>query len=453
VALKQNDFSADLCAQLVEQYGTIELAAKAIAPDCETRLGGIPSYNTIKAWISAHVGPMRRMRAALREANDGQGLDLSRPADPERINRIDDLLDRANVPLEAVGSIISTKLKAYSGFLKNAEGEPVRVPMYSTSVTIAPEPKALIAEPFASIVKAYKLTGVRSSDTQRIFIVGDLQIGFWAVRDPNDSQKFTFEPFHDESAIDIMMKAMALYAPSVVVIVGDFFDFPQLSRFQQEPEARNTMQATVDYGEALIAKIRKTVGLDCTIIFVPGNHETRMTRAIVNNIEALYNLTRPGEKHALYSIPSLLRFEDHNVDCMAEFPSGQYWLAKRRGNIPGLVVTHADPKKKDMRADSIHGHLVLPAIETFAREYEDGWVTYQRMCVSGCANYSDTGDKVRLTRTNAPSGRSRMASVQSFGTVDIDAESGQRAQHLHLIRDGATLFLGRVIRSNEKAAA
>jgi hypothetical protein len=98
-----------------------------------------------------------------------------------------------------------------------------------------------------------------------------------------------------------------------------------------------------------------------------------------------------------------------------------------------------------MRADSIHGHLVLPGIETFARDYEDGWVTYTRMCVSGAANYSDTGDKVRLTRTRTPSGRSRMASVQSFGTVNIDRATGHREYGLHLIRDGCVPFLGRIL--------
>jgi hypothetical protein len=348
-------------------------------------------------------------------------------------NRILNETEEAGVPVEGsrVGSV----------WLK---GPGVSVHL----IPQASEDHALIKVPEPSQVVAYKPTGIKNTTQERVFIVADQQIGWWCVRDSHDAQNLRFEAMHDEQAQDIMLQAMSLFRPDTVVIIGDFVDYPQLSKFTSEPEFAQTMQASINTAEQLIAKIRATVGKQCKMVFIPGNHETRMQRAIVNNIPALYNLTRPGETWPLYSIPSLLRFEHHNVECMAEYPSGQYWIASRRGNIPGLVATHGDPAKKDMRADSIHGHLVLPGIETFAREYEDGWVTYTRMCVSGCANYSDTGDKVRVTRTITPSGRSRMASVQSFGTVQIDRETGQRDYQLHLIRNSATSFFGRIITSS-----
>ncbi len=301
--------------------------------------------------------------------------------------------------------------------------------------------------PRESKIHAYVADGIRCADTERLFVIGDAQLGFWKVRDERDPQKFRLEPFHDEAAIDCMMQALALYAPDRVIIIGDFLDFPQLSRFQQEPGYRGTLQASVCEAEQLIAKIRVTAGEECRIDFIPGNHETRLTRAIVNNNEELFGLTRPGEKHPLYSIPSLLNFEKYNVECAAEYPSGEVWLASRRGSIPALVATHADPKKKELRADAIHGHLVLPSMETRQVFYEDGPVTYTRICISGTANYSDTSDKVRLTRTQTPSGRARMAAVQSFGTVDIDRETGLRHYGVHLVNHGRTHFCGRVITS------
>jgi Calcineurin-like phosphoesterase len=301
--------------------------------------------------------------------------------------------------------------------------------------------------PRESKIVAYRATGITSPTDERIFIVGDCQLGFWAVLSTKDPQKITFEPFHDERAIDVMMQALALYRPDRLVIVGDFVDYAQLSRFQQEPQWAQTMQATIQEAYDLLCKFRKTAGPDCKIDFVPGNHETRMQRAIVNNNPALMNLTRPGEKYPIYSIPSLLKFGELNVECAAEYPSGEVWLAKRKKQIPGLVVTHADPKRKDMRADSIHGHLVLPSIEMHQAFYEDGPVTYRRMCVSGCGNYSDTGDRLRLTRTNTPSGRSRMSAVQSFGTVAIDKATGMREYGLHIITDGAARFMGKILRA------
>lgn len=303
--------------------------------------------------------------------------------------------------------------------------------------------------PYASPIVPYIPTGIRPADTERVFIVGDQQIGFWAVSDPATPKAVRFEPFHDEAAIDVMIQALAVYQPDRVVIVGDFVDLPQLSRFAKEPEFERTMQASMQEAYDLLRKIRDTVGTDCLIDFIPGNHETRLVRAVGQTPETrgLYGLTRPGDKYPLHHIATVLKFDEMGIECAAEYPSGEVWLAKRRGSIPGLVVTHADPKRKDMRADSIHGHLVLPALETRQVFYEDGPVTYTRLCVSGCGNYSDTGDKVRLTRTMTPSGRARMSAVPSFATVDIDRETGLRHYGLHIIHSGAVHFNGRILQS------
>ena len=437
----ESDFTREFCTDLVKQHGDIRHASEAIHKRCrsERYFGRGVAPTTVAAWMSHAVGP-RRFAASTE--------DFTRPADPAIENEVAARLAKANIDLDA-GSI--TKVKLYDGFMRGEDGEPVKVPM--ASVTLRPNVAIDIA-PRPSPIRAYKAAGVRDANCERIFIIGDAQIGFWAVRSEDDPQKFMFVPFHDEHAIDVMMQALSLYHPDRVVIVGDFLDFPQLSRFQQEPEWAQTMQASIQEAHDLLAKIRFTVGNGCQIDFIPGNHETRMTRAIVNNNPALYNLKRPGDEWAIYSVPSLLRFSDHAIVCAAEFPSGEVWLAKRRGNIPGLVVTHANPSKKEMRADVIHGHLVLPGLETRQVFYEEGAVTYTRMCVSGVGNYSDTGDKVRLTRTNTPSGRARMSSVPSFGTVDIDRATGLRAYGLHLMAGGAVHFRDRIISSTiERAAA
>lgn len=297
--------------------------------------------------------------------------------------------------------------------------------------------------PHESSLKPYAIPHCELNEEERVFIIGDIQLGFWCVLDDEDPKKFKFIPFHDEAAIDVMLQCLAMYAPHRVVIVGDFFDFPQLSRFQQEPQWGQTMQATIQYGHDLIGIIRATAGDDCRIDFIPGNHETRMQRAIVNNNPALMNLRKPGEKYSIYSVPSLMDFEKRNIECAAEYPSGEVWLAERSGQNPGLVVTHANPAKKEYRADSIHGHLVLPGkwVEKVIWE-QAGPVTFERMCVSGCGNYSDRSDKVSLTRTNTSSGRSRMSFAQSFGTVQIDRTTRLRKMDYHKILDGKALFMG-----------
>jgi hypothetical protein len=393
---------------------------------------------------------MRKRLADLRV----RGLLTNAAPDVDREGKIAQLA--ASVPAEMAGGKLKElgiTLYGVAGMHKDRE-HFISEGLDSTRATYRFDGKpALDVIPHESKIVAYRPTGIKKPRLRRIFLVGDQQIGFWAVRDPNDPKKISFDPFHDESAIDVMLQAMSHYRPDQVVIVGDFIDFPQLSKFQQEPEFEGTLQATIQEAHDLIGKIRASVGPKCQIDFIPGNHETRMQRAIVNNNPGLYNLTKPGEKYAIYSVPFLLDFEKRNVSMAAEYPSGEVWIAKRNGQIPGLVVTHADPKRKDMRADSIHGHLVLPGIETRQVFEQDGPVTFTRICVSGCGNYSDTGDKVRLTRTNTPSGRARMGAVQSFATVDIDKRTGMRSYGLHLIHNGKVHFDGAIIESKLARAA
>lgn len=312
---------------------------------------------------------------------------------------------------------------------------------------------ALNVIPRENPLRPYSSPNAADNKVERIFIIGDIQLGFWAVLDEKDPQKFHFVPFHDEAAIDVTLQAMAMFKPDRVVIIGDFFDFPQLSKFQQEPEWAQTMQASIQYGHDLIGLIRKTAGDICAIDFIPGNHETRMQRAIVNNNPALMNLRKPGEKYSIYSIPGLMDFEKRNIVCAAEYPSGEVWLADKVGSRPGLVATHADPKRREMRADSIHGHLVQAGKWTTHTIWEqDGPVTFERLCVSGCGNYSDTSDKVRLTRTNTSSGRSRMSYNSSFGWVEIDKKTGARNMDYAKIVDGKARFMGKTIKSKVETA-
>ena len=415
----------------------------------------IPDEAIIEAWLDEPSTRRVARKVGLTERTIRKRLADLRAAG--RLPHADPDLNRegkiaqlgASVPTEVQGAQLKELSVALWGVAaKNAEGELVKQGLDGLRAKYSFSGKeALVVPPRPSKIVAYRSNAKRTNDTaQRVFVVGDVQLGFWAVRNPNDAQKISFVPFHDERALDVMLQALAIYRPHRLIIIGDFFDFPMLSRFQQEPEFAQTMQATIQEGYDLLRKIRKTAGAACKIDFIPGNHETRMQRAITNNLPQLYNLTRPGERWPVYSVPSLMKFDDLDIECAAEYPSGEVWLAKRQGLIPGLVATHGDPKRKDMRADSIHGHLVLPSLEMRQVFYEDGATTYTRLCVSGCANYSDTTDRLRVTRTNTPSGRSRMGAVQSFGTVDIE-RSGLRRFGLHIIHDGRVMFENRVISS------
>lgn len=368
-----------------------------------------------------------RCRDLIREAKDllGQELDLRDPEDLKRENAINQLIEEQNIPEDAlskgrVTNVVINKwgndeqpnsqTKIYYKFdlADKVEWPPIR-PHYKVKVeTYKPIPKR---------------TG---STTTRVFIWGDTQIGFW--RDGVD-----LTPFHDEAAIDAGLQMLALYRPDRLVIIGDFLDFPELGKYRKEPAFAQTLNPAIAYATELLAKMRAIVGKDCIIDFIPGNHEARLTSAIVDNLCALYGLRRPGDNFSLLSIPYLLQFEALSIRCSEQYPSGQVWLAD------DIVCTHAPDKR--LRATQICGHLVRATVDSDTFHYRDGAKTYKTFIVPGFGNYGGKpADKFRLNRTNIPSNVARSNAEQACATVEI-AEDGMRHKvTVWEIQDGFAFF-------------
>jgi predicted phosphodiesterase len=94
----------------------------------------------------------------------------------------------------------------------------------------------------------------------------------------------THTPFEDKRKLDLFFKVLDFVRPGLLIVLGDFFDFYQVSFHDKSPERRKRLKDDIDYGKAKLAQMRKYVG---KAYFIEGNHEHRLTRYIWRNAPEL----------------------------------------------------------------------------------------------------------------------------------------------------------------------
>ena len=264
---------------------------------------------------------------------------------------------------------------------------------------------------------------------RKVFVIGDVQIGYWRNADG------TLVPFHDESAMDLCLQMLARYRPDEVVLLGDALDLPEFGKYRQEPAFRNTTNPAIARLTEFLAKIRAIVGKKCSIAFIMGNHELRLTAAIVDRLDGLYGIRRHNapEKHGVLTIPFLLQFDRYDIRCTDQYPSGEVWLTDK------LVCTHAPDRK--LAATVICGHLVKATVDSDTKYYRDGPQVYETIVVPGLGNYrGKPDDKFRITRSNIPSNVARTNAQQAVATIDITPDGQHHNITVHKISNGVAFF-------------
>lgn len=415
----ESDFDETFSKSLISEHGDITQAAKAIHTKCrsERYFGRVVAWRTVSQWISQHVGPRRNYRG---------GLEIAEPADPDRVNQIAEMFESGNIPIDpAIGTIKRTKLGKWEASAFNREkNELITTTLRRAEVTIepaAPKWRPVTASPDVAISSYRPLPPVKRGETERVFIVGDIQAGY--LRTPAG----VLSAFHDEAALEAQLQAIRIFRPHRIVIIGDALDFAELSRYRQDPTFALTMQPAINFLYAYLVRVREIVGAGCRISYIAGNHEARLNLYVVDNARALYGLKPGGSKPddwPLMSVPVLLRLGELKIEYSDEYPSGEVYLTKKGAARP-LLCAHTRPNgKKDRRASVIHGHEVEMSCETWTIHTEAGEVCYERWCIPGTGNYGEVkGDKTRPTRTVTPSNRTRISATQAFALVHIDRKT------------------------------
>jgi len=83
-------------------------------------------------------------------------------------------------------------------------------------------------------------------------------------------------PSHDKDAVRVALNLISYVKPKTVFLMGDIFDFYQLSRFDKNPSRLTHLQDDLNELYDFFIDLRKACG-DAEIHYMEGNHEHRLT--------------------------------------------------------------------------------------------------------------------------------------------------------------------------------
>lgn len=85
-------------------------------------------------------------------------------------------------------------------------------------------------------------------------------------------------PYQDEKCISIMLEFLRWWKPNHIRCLGDWMDFPQISKFDKDPSRLLKIQDDLDVAIDLQARICDALPRTCTKKWLAGNHDERWQR-------------------------------------------------------------------------------------------------------------------------------------------------------------------------------
>lgn len=259
------------------------------------------------------------------------------PERPEQLNKNEMIELFKGAGIDLPDNIIenATRVGFHVGYIRNADGEiEYTKPLPSVHFDRPTVDEAVFvsqAEP--TVIYPTETRPRPSTNEKQALIVTDAQI--WLLRDDND----VLHPAHDNNAIDVVLGISKEEQPDKIILVGDFLDFPSLSKFKQEKAFEDTLTASINEAHKILAKLRAN-NPNAEIALLEGNHEKRLSNFIYDRARQLYGLKRPGDELPILDIRNLLRLADLGIDYYGGYPNGRYWLNDR------LKVVHGDTVKQ-----------------------------------------------------------------------------------------------------------
>jgi predicted phosphodiesterase len=133
---------------------------------------------------------------------------------------------------------------------------------------------------------------------------------------------------------------IAATKPDSVLIIGDFMDYPQPSRWSKDSKAEfeGSVFRDSEMGKRMLGELR--AGYDGSVQFIEGNHDARPRQYLAKYAPAL------AESKA-FNVETLLDFAGHGVELVAPF----FDVA------PGWIATHGHLKLPTSRIPAVSARL------------------------------------------------------------------------------------------------
>lgn len=155
-------------------------------------------------------------------------------------------------------------------------------------------------------------------------ILPDIQTGF-----RRDLATGALDPFHDRAALDVALQIAQARPFDRLVFLGDWLDMTECAsdKFPKSPAFYWTVQPAILELDWWVTQFRLTLP-NADIDAIEGNHEQRMTRALMEHLVWAYQLRAAHESAVApaLSVPKLLGLSALRVDWHEGYPDATVWL-------------------------------------------------------------------------------------------------------------------------------
>ncbi len=194
---------------------------------------------------------------------------------------------------------------------------------------------------------------------RKSLILPDVHVGF-----SRDIVTGELTPFHDRTALDIVLQVARSTYPDVIVFLGDIFDLADWTdKFMRTPEFYWTTQSAVIEAFWWLSQFRRYCPRS-KIYLLEGNHDRRMETLLINHMIAAYQL-KSADRLAFppaLSVANLLSLDALDIEYVGDYPNGKVWLNE------AIVCTHGKIARaapggtvsavlKNANVSEIHGHI------------------------------------------------------------------------------------------------
>lgn len=255
-------------------------------------------------------------------------------------------------------------------------------------------------------------------------------------------------PFHDPIALKAAHLAVREIVPDNQVFMGDWLDFPTLSRFEHRPEWTGQVQSSLDILHTELAQFRADAP-DSKMYYLWGNHEERLQKHMVKHNAELLGIKRANAAKDLgvMTLEFLLRLGELEVEVVGGYPNGELWLEdhlvyKHGNKVKQNQSTSIEYLKENPHVNTVHGHSHRAEVQWRTTPTKSGHI--DRFAASAGTLADRTG--------SVPSYNS---SINERGQIVRRAENWQQAvlivehnkeranPHLATIQDGQIMLPGK----------
>ncbi|MGH7744210.1 MAG: hypothetical protein ACREQ5_05235 [Candidatus Dormibacteria bacterium] len=351
-----------------------------------------------------------------------------------RLNRVQELLDRASIIPESIGRIDKVRVKAWGVMAKDADGVMRLQGLHGTTIDIDPNKPLPIIQPATPTQIVYNEAPRILRKVKMDVVISDAQMGYL-----RDMQSQLLEPTHDPLAMEVARQIVADVLPTRLAFIGDWMDWPTYGRWPQFPEYDRVVQPSIEAGYRWKAEFCAASGAKSKRIEIGSNHAVRPEKFLQDynkNAMGVRRAIAPGE-WPVFSEPFLLRYDELGIEFSGQYPGGEYYL------LDDLMLLHAPPKTREFAASYIHGHTHKLQAYTHVIHSSSGRKSYIGVDTGCLCQVGVTANKRRLLVTRVPSDRGRTDWAQGISVVEyIEGKLPQHQINLIAINGGRAIFKG-----------